>query len=93
MQRRTRCSDASSVAGQDWIHKVIIDITVKDLAPRTGEWETNSLVVPGIVGESSHDNHVLPSPLQPAMERDHAILVMDMKRIDVIASQRRAIPA
>jgi len=63
MQRRARCTDASTVAVYDWIHKVIVDITVKHLAPRTGEWKTDSVVVPGIFGERGHDNYVLPAAL------------------------------
>src|ERR1700722_11909082 len=51
MQRRAGCIDTSAVAGHDRVHPVIIDIAVEYFPPRTSKWESDAVVVPGILGE------------------------------------------
>ena len=93
MQRRARGINRSAVSGHDRVHPVVIDVAVEYFSPRAAKRESDAIVVPGILSESCRHDDVLPGALEPTMKCDNPILVVNMKRIDMVAAQGRIVPA
>jgi hypothetical protein len=69
------------------------NVAVEYFTPWTGKGKPNGVVVPRILRERRNHNHVLSTALQPAVKRNYTVQVVNVKRIDVVSTQRRIIPA
>src|ERR1700692_1475899 len=93
MQRRPGWIDPSAFAGHDRIHPIVIDVAVEYFTPGTGEGKPDAVVVPRVFGKRRNHKQVLPAALPPPVKSNHTVLVVNVKRIDVVSTQRRIIPA
>src|SRR5580700_643128 len=59
VQRPTRGYDPSSVARDNRIDPVVIDVAVEDFSPRSGIGESDCVVVPGGLGKRCDDDNVV----------------------------------
>lgn len=87
MQRTSRCQNPSSIARYHWINPVVIDVAVEDFNPRSRRRESNRVVVPSCLGKSCNYNYVFPCALQPSVKCNDAVLVVDVKCVDIVTSQ------
>src|SRR5579863_928419 len=86
VQRPARRHDASSVARNDGIDPIVIDIAVELFSPRPGIREPNRVVVPCGLGKRCDDDNVVARALKPSMKCDDAVLVVYMEWVHVIAT-------
>ena len=93
MQGWAGCGDAAAVAGCYWVHEIVVDVAVEDFGPGAGDWESDVVVVPGGFGERGHYDDILSRAFQPAVIGDHAVRVVDVEWIYVVAAQGWMIPA
>src|SRR5579864_8903207 len=93
MHWRTGRVNPAAVARYDRIYPIVIDITVEYFPPIAAERESDAIVVPGVFRKRRDHDNVVPRSLQPTVKCDHSVLVVNMKWIDIIASQRGVIPA
>ena len=93
MQRTSGGPDSSSIARDHGINPVVINVAVEDFNPPPSEREPDRVVVPGRLGESSNDDNIIPCALQPSVECNDAILVVDVKCVDIVTAQSRLVPS
>ena len=72
----------SSVAGHLWIDPVIIDVTVKDLQPRTGPGKSHIIRWKGRVVERGDDYDIVTGTFHPSMIGHHTIRIVHVKDVD-----------
>src|SRR5580704_1526249 len=92
VQRDARRHDPSSVARNDRIHPIVIDVAVEHFSPRSGIRESDCVVVPGCLGQGRNYDYVVAPALKPAMKCNDAVLVVYMEWVHVIALQCGLIP-
>src|SRR5208282_2446119 len=92
MQGSVGCRDAPAITGHDRVHPIIVNVAVEDFAPRSGKREADSIVIPGIFGEGCDDNYVLARTLEPPVEGSDAVLIVNVKRMDVLPTQGGIVP-
>ena len=85
MQWRIRCDNASSIARDDGVDPVVVDIAVEDLGPRSRTGKADRVVIPGPLRESGNYHDILTCTFEPAMKRDHTVQIVNMKWVHVVA--------
>ena len=92
VQRPARRHDPSSVARNNRIDPIVVDIAVEHFSLRSGIREPDRVVVPCCLGKRCDDDHVVARALKPSMKCDDAVLVVYMEWVQVIAPQCGLIP-
>src|SRR6516164_2563118 len=78
----------SAVAGRYWIHPVVIGIAVEDLPPAPGSWKADPVAVPGFLAQVAGNDDITAFSLNPAMECDNPVSVVDVKNTHGLTPQR-----
>src|SRR5437016_3640927 len=93
MHRKPRCIDTSSIAGDNWVHPIVVDIAIKYLAPWPRSWKADAVIEPGTFRQRCDHNDILPRAVEPAMECNYPVLVVNMKCIQVVPTQCWVVPS
>ena len=81
------CRDhARTVAGDDGIDPVVVDVAVEHLTPAAGDRESEAIAVVGRLIEAGDHDGILTSPLDPAVKRDDAGGIVAVKDVDLALS-------
>ena len=78
MQARSACGDPARIALGARIKEVIVNITVEYLLPPAiaRKAQTVAVIVKRVLIEAGDDHDVAAELRQPAMERDHAVVIL-----------------
>ena len=85
VQRCRVGEDAAAVAGDVRVDPVLVDVAVEDLPPVAAAREADA-VVEAVERSKVHDHHhVVAFALDPAVEREHAVLIVDVHHAETLA--------
>ncbi len=93
MERGAIGGDAAVVAGELGIGKIVVEVGVEDFLPCAGIGEADGVVVPGGFGQRGYDDYVLPGAVEPPLEGDYTILVVDVEGVYVFTAEGGLVPA
>ena len=81
------------VSDGERIDPIVINVRIEQFRPVATLWKTELIVKERIVAETGNDHNILTLPVNPTMERDYAVGVARIERIDVLATQGGLVPA
>src|SRR5207253_6326333 len=93
MQRLRLGINATAVAHDVGVDPILVDVAVKDFTPLTAAGKTDPIVEPIERRKMRDDEHPVSFAFDPALEREHAILVVDVHNAKSLAAQARIAPA
>src|SRR5712691_5933294 len=86
MQRTARCENPSPIARNHGIDPVVIKVTIENFEPRSKIWESYCVVVPGCLGQRCNHNNVVSCAFKPAMKCNHAVPVVYVECVHIVAT-------
>jgi len=81
VERPAKRLDAATVAGTIGVHPVVVRIAVECFAPITLPWKSQFVSVKWGLVETCNDNDVLAFSLDPPVEGEDPVVIIDMKYV------------
>src|ERR671919_683186 len=86
------CLNSAAIADTVGIHPVFINVSIKDFTPFSRTRKTDPVAKTIERRKVYYDKDVMPFALNPAMEDEHAVLVVYMDDAEALTTQSRIAP-